>query len=288
MEFNSEHIAAVTIFYNPHEKVLDNIRSYMDAVTRIYLVDNSTSPTGFLHSLASDKIKYLHDGNNAGIAQRLNQAASLARQEGFDFLLTMDEDSSFQKQMLHRYLDCFRNSESMNSTAMFGIESDHRLVSFSKDCIESGNEMLITSGSIVNLSLLEKLGGFDESLFIDYVDTEYCLRVMKAGYGVRKFKNISLNHSIGMASVHYSLKSFKKTSRSLHTPVRLYYMMRNYFYLRKKFKGKFEKEFVAIKKNLLVMIKNNLLYNTERTKVISYLVKAISDQRGGRMGKIVE
>jgi len=38
--------------------------------------------------------------------------------------------------------------------------------------------MLVTSGSMIELATWQALGGFDEGLFIDYIDTDYCLRVI--------------------------------------------------------------------------------------------------------------
>jgi rhamnosyltransferase len=279
-------ISAVTIVFHPPQEVVKNMRSYIDRVGLLIVMDNSPKETLFLKDV-SEKILYIHDGENKGIAARLNQAARIAAGQGYAFLMTFDEDSFFDKEMLEAYFNCFMQSEFLSSTAMYGNENDDRLLT-PGNCHEKNNEILITSGSIVNLEIFKKLGGFNEDLFIDFVDTEYCLRAMKAGYGVRKFTNILLNHSIGVTSEHYSYKTFKKTKRSLHSPVRLYYMLRNFFYLRKMYKGIFEKEFVSIKKNLMVMIKNNMLYNQERRKVISYLAKAVTDYRKGRMGKILE
>jgi rhamnosyltransferase len=281
-----QSIAAVTIVFHPPQDVVKNILSYIDSIGLLIVIDNSPKETVFLKEL-HEKILYIHDGENKGIAVRLNLAARMAAGQGYDFLMTFDEDSFFDKDMLDAYMHCFLQSEFLSTTAMYGIENDARLLT-QGSCHEKNKEILITSGSIVNLEIFTKLGGFDEALFIDFVDTEYCLRAMKAGYGVRKFTNILLNHSIGVSSEHYSYKTFKKTKRSLHSPVRLYYMLRNFFYLRKKYKGSFEKEFGSVKKNLMVMIKNNMLYNQERRKVISYLAKAVNDYRKGRMGKIVE
>jgi rhamnosyltransferase len=281
---NSERIAAVTILYNPSPEVIDNINSYLESFDALYLIDNSPEETRFVKSLISEKTKYYHDGENYGIAKRLNQAAEIAKSEGFNFLLTMDQDSSFDKTMLSDYLSCFHKAETKNLTAIYGIENEKRLF-LNGTCREDSNQLLITSGSIVNLEIHHRVNGFDENLFIDFVDIEYCLRSMQNGFESKKFRNILLDHKIGIHGSHYSLKTFRKSNRSLHSPLRLYYMMRNYLYISRKYRMLFKKDFKQIKKNLLVSIKNNLLYNNERKAVALYLFNAIYDFRKDKMGR---
>ncbi|TEB40741.1 glycosyltransferase family 2 protein, partial [Flavobacterium circumlabens] len=65
--------------------------------------------------------------------------------------------------------------------------------------IKEDNEPIIvmTSGNIVNLKIHEKIGGFEEKLFIDYVDIEYCLKLKKEGYSIANLPNVLLQHELG-------------------------------------------------------------------------------------------
>lgn len=40
-------------------------------------------------------------------------------------------------------------------------------------------KLAITSGSILNVTIAKQLGSFDENLFIDEVDSEFCYRAQK-------------------------------------------------------------------------------------------------------------
>lgn len=145
----------------------------------------------------------------------------------------MDQDSYFEAGMFAAYLDCLSGFQGKENVAMFGIEYEQ--APSLKNCSYKTSEKLITSGSMVNLPLHRKLGGFDEKLFIDEVDSEYCFKAAVGGYKTIQFDNIFLNHSLGTVSEHRSLKSFKKTSRTLHSPLRVYYMVRNYLYVAQKY-----------------------------------------------------
>src|SRR3954467_15747776 len=92
-------IGAVVILYNPGEEVVDNIQSYLPYVEKVYVIDNSEKQREELVSkiLSLPNVTYLSDGENKGIAVRLNHASIMAIAEGFEWLLTMDQDSYFDK-----------------------------------------------------------------------------------------------------------------------------------------------------------------------------------------------
>jgi rhamnosyltransferase len=253
-------------------------------------VDNSAQHNrGMLTKLlTNDKTVYLHDGENGGIAQRLNYAAAFAREKGFSWLLTMDQDSFFDSETLTQYLSCVNAYQSAEKVSMFGIEHDERNLAQTASCVFTKTSLLITSGSLVNIPVHTAIGGFDEKLFIDQVDHEYCFRSIVQGYDVLKVQNVLMRHAIGEASTHRSLKSLKRTARALHSPVRLYYMVRNYFYVKEKYKGFFTNEIAAFRYHLFIRIKNNLLYNDNKGRFLHYLFKAYRDFKRGKMGKLTE
>jgi rhamnosyltransferase len=144
---------------------------------------------------------------------------------------------------------------------------------------------LITSGSIVNLERYGEIGAFDEKLFIDQVDFDYSFRSRLEGFKTIRFNNVYLQHSLGKESEHISFKNFKKTKRSLHSPVRIYYMTRNFFYMRRKYSQHFPEEIAHMKKDLLYRLKNNFLYSPHRFALVKAFLSGYADYRKGKMGK---
>jgi rhamnosyltransferase len=279
-------IAAVVILYHPDNNLIDRIQTYMNAVDVLYVVDNTEKSGAEIEKLFLENAstKYFHDGENKGIAERLNQIASIAMKDGYSLLLTMDQDSYFKEGIANQYTQCISNYNSLGTTAMMGTEFLNESVNV--DCETKNVSELITSGSIINLSLFNKIGDFDENLFIDFVDHEYCYRSILNGYAIIKFSNIFLQHKIGEYVKKRSLGSFKYTQRSFHSSVRLYYMVRNYLYLKSKYNKRFSKEIRNHRKSILTRIKNKLIYSNERFKLIGLILKAFSDYKNGRMGKI--
>lgn len=281
------NIAGVVILYNPQREVIINIQTYLNKVDVLYIIDNSHTMSASIPQIFSshNKVVFLHDGKNEGIAKRLNEAANLAKRNKYEWLLTMDQDSYFSEKMIDQFLLCINNYKKLNEVAMFGIEHDKRLLSEKFGCSYKRAAHLITSGSLLNLSLFPTIGEFDERLFIDHVDHEYCFRAILKGFEVIQIDNISLNHSLGLVSQYRSLKNFQLTTRALHPPIRLYYMVRNYFYLNSKYSSLFKDEMLIFKKHLINRIKNNLLYNRQRLKVVRFIIKGYKDFQHNRLGK---
>lgn len=280
-------IAATVVLYYPDENVVKNMLSYANAVGKLYVVDNSeVSSELVMESLKRlSNAVYINDGENRGIAARLNQVARLAINDGFGWLATMDQDSSFEGTTFINYLSCINTFGNKENVSMFGVNHTEKLAD-PDICKAAQVNHFITSGSVLNLELINGIGGFDEKLFIDEVDFEYCLHSIVKGYGIIQFKNIFLTHNLGETSQHRSFKTTKLTSRVLHSPVRMYYMTRNFLYVHSKYRQTFSDEINCRKKILFNRFKNNILYNRERFKVMKNIVKGFWDYRKGRMGKL--
>ncbi len=281
-------IAACVILYEPPEHIAANINSYIDFIDKLYIIDNTENKNRDYQFLSGDhsEIVFIHDGNNEGISKRLNQACTLALMSGFDYLLTMDQDSHFSEAAISFYKRCVEDYANKDKVSMFGI--NHEEQSSQMNCIHEKSRLLITSGSIINLNVYKNVGDFDENLFIDFVDIEYCFRSILKGYNIISFPHIFLHHKLGETLEKRSLKTLQKTKRTFHSPVRLYYMARNFLYVRSKYKNEFKEELARQKKDVLIRIKNNLLYTSFSTfiKTLGLLLKAWKDFKNKKMGKM--
>jgi rhamnosyltransferase len=257
-------IAAVVVLYHTDgESFFHNLASYLPYAGRVVVVDNSPEANKQVKERLSafdEKIFYIANERNLGIANPLNVAAAFAKAEGYTWLFTMDQDSFFEKEDMEQYLSLFsRNFINNNDTAMVGprhaVESDRPVDSFTHVL------SLITSGCLLNLLVWWEIGGFDEKLFIDEVDHEYCYRAVEAGKAIVSFNHIHLNHKLGRNAHSGYFGVLFKRKRIVHNPVRVYYMMRNYLYVRKKYSAKFPEEFRRRDKQMRVIFKNNLLFS---------------------------
>ncbi len=105
-------ISAVVILYNPEDEVFENINSYGDSVEKIFVIDNSEVYNNklilMLLDLYGDKLVYVNNRSNLGIATALNIGVDLALNSNSDWVLTMDQDSRFVD--FNMYVKCFMDS----------------------------------------------------------------------------------------------------------------------------------------------------------------------------------
>ncbi len=281
----SNKLAGVVILYNPaSQKTLENILSYSAGLKKLYILDNSEQQHGEWELLSKQigaHVEYLYYGSNEGISKRLNTAAHKAIEEGYNFLLTMDQDSSFPPGIFDKYLNEIENC-SINNVGQFGINFQPQFTAIKAQPVEALS--LITSGSILNLAHFLKIGDYNEDLFIDFVDLEFSYRVNNAGYKVIQFTNIILNHQIGDRVPGRSFKTFKVTNRIIHSPIRVYYIVRNGLYLIFKAKNISKNARFEIVRGMTIL-KNNFIYHPQLFKIYISTIVGIIDFLRNKMGK---
>lgn len=228
-------VAAVVILFNPQPVVVDNILTYVDQVDRIYVIDNSiVDDTSIVHRLQGHQsVRYSSNHSNLGIAKALNMGAISAIKDGFDWLLTMDQDTSLPRDYVNTLL--LQNDSNMDGIGILaplyhGLKNDN------------GNNTqnvlwTMTSGNLLNLSAYLSVGPFLDELFIDHVDHEFCLRLAKNGWKILQVNTIRLAHRPGEVT-RLRLFGFQ-VEFSTHSPQRLYYFVRNGFYVSKKYRRDF-------------------------------------------------
>ena len=279
------NIAGVVILYHPDIKQLsENINTYVHGLKELYIYDNSEIQTPGIEAALNNLhpcIKYQFFNNNEGIAKRLNQAVEAAMQTQYDYLLTMDQDSSFKPGDFEKYKSLIQKEE-YTKVAQFGINCQPQITMSSEQPQEALT--LITSGSILNLSLVKKVGDFNEDLFIDFVDAEFSYRVVQHGLINLMFSNILLNHALGNLVSGRSVLTFKKSLRIIHAPIRTFYITRNGLFLLFKHKGLSEE----MKKDVIrcmKILKNDLIYHPQLTQVYINVMKGIFAFCFNKMGK---
>ena len=122
----------------------------------------------------------------------------------------------------------------------------------------------ITSATLMNTEVANEIGNFDEKMFIDYVDFEYCIRLRKNGYKMIKVNETELLHELGNTVT----KSFLgRTIQVLnHSPLRKYYYVRNIVYTYRKHRDVLPK-FYCVKPIVGMYIKTMFFEENKKEKL---------------------
>lgn len=230
------NICAGIVLFNPEiERLRENIEHIRKQVPLLILVDNGSSNLEEVKSLIwkLPDIILLENGKNLGIGQALNCILRKAQKDNYDWVLTLDQDSVTSYGIINAYREFLENCSDKNIGCLTCNIVDRN---FSLEKRKTGFQEIdycITSGSLMNIDMTLKVGGFDESMFIDKVDCDVCINLKKHGYKIVRVDYDGLLHEIGHAK-QINL-GFRKWELYNHSSFRRYYMCRNASYLLKKY-----------------------------------------------------
>lgn len=248
MPLKPSGVVAIIVTYHPDSAILKKLLQIINRqVDAICIVDNSpTHNEAMLRSHTSGNLSYTQLKENMGVAYAQNIGIKFAIQNKAKYALLLDQDSIPDDQMVKKllkgffgqtslqanviatspqYVDPRTNYQSRFMGSKFGIPFRYRPNNKlpKKNAIPSN--FLISSGTLIDLSKLMKVGGMRSSYFIDHVDTEWCLRATSRGYQLLGVPDAHMIHSLGDEIKKFWFFGMRNVSE--HTPLRDYYMFRN-------------------------------------------------------------
>lgn len=279
-------IAGVVVLYNPDSTVAENISMFCNSIRKLYLVDNSPNPSLTLADTVRkccNEVEYIHLPENEGIATALNIAACKAVEEGYEWLLTMDQDSRASINMIQNLLQVCKvvNKDAVGIIAPRYVQQTDAFQSKTSGLEEV--DVAITSGNLLNLQAFAKVGPFREDFFIDYVDHEYCLRLNSNSYKVIINNDVVLDHKLGDSKAHNIL--FSTLIVSHHNYLRRYYITRNRLAVLKEFKYLFPKYYRNERTNNLRELVKIIFFEDDKIMKIKSIIKGYKDFKENRFGK---
>jgi rhamnosyltransferase len=276
-------VAGMVVLYRPDPKVFENLRSYLDQVEVVYAVDNTEEPqAAFVKALEElPKLRYLSNGKNLGVATALNIGARRAVEDGYEWLLTMDQDSTATPGMVAAMLDCLGQpgAERAALISPFHVQVGGRAREPRGRCAEVLTAM--TSGNLVRLSAYATVGPFLDELFIDQVDNEFCLRLRSAGFTVWEAGQAVLQHRVGDVRRHRFPVPMYTTN---HQPVRHYYMTRNRLHVGRLYRERFPEYRRSELRNMAKETLKILLHERQKLLKLRMMAHGYRDYRKGVLG----
>lgn len=285
-------VAAIIVSYNPDSNLFDSINLLLNQVEKVIIVDNGSKEkyVKYIKSINEDKIEIILNKENLGIATALNIGVRKALENGYEWILTMDQDSKSSPDMVKKMFNVYNSinrEERKDILSIFPNFVDERIQSIEENSNMNSYEYVdadITSGNLLRKEVFEKVGFFDDSLFIDLVDTDFCMRLNEKGIKMIKIRDAVLYHSLGESKTIKGILGSFNTSN--HSALRRYYMTRNRFYIWEKYKGLnsftlnrdkklFKKEFVKI-----------ILGEKDKVNKIKMVLRGYKDYKKGIKGKL--
>ena len=225
-------LVVIVTYYPKKDLLLRNLQAYIDEVDKVLIWENTPEIERYKYRFINDdKVEYHGDGVNS-ISHGLNYAWNYARENGYDYLLTMDQDSVLEDG--RRYLRTSMDFLGMKHKIGLIGPLINSYVIYNLIIPLGDNEHLITSAMLVPVCLLNQLGGYCEDFVIDGVDIDICIRARLNGYDIYKNTNGVLHQIFGKP---YERTLFgKKYIGSNYDQRRLYSIFFSHMLLYRRYK----------------------------------------------------
>lgn len=187
---NGRILAIVVTYYPERDLLVRNVEAFIDHVDKVLIWENTPSKDKQPYRyITHEKVDYYGDGVNS-ISRALNFAWEYANENGYDYLLTMDQDSYFENFDFYvdRTVFCKDAPEGIWTPQMNGekVSDDYEEI-----------DIPITSGMLASIKIVNTIGGWNESYTIASVDDEFYLQAHLRGIGKYKVKDASLLQRFG-------------------------------------------------------------------------------------------
>ena len=227
---NFKDVLAVVVSYNGLDRITHTVHALKGQVRCIHIVDNGSDADSqrVLETLQREPGVTLERlGNNRGVGHALNRGVQRAKQIGCAWLLTMDQDSVVDGCLMEAYRAALKQDPHMVCLTPRIIGRTRK-----KDMAGGVISYAITSGNLVRVTIFDQIGLYDEGFFVDCIDFDFCLRLRRTGHTVHRVQAALMRHQLGdPVDVPTPIRPYY----ALHSPVRRYYMYRNFMYMAERY-----------------------------------------------------
>lgn len=226
---STETVCGIVVAYFPDEGFEARLQTILPQVGRLVIVDNTPDAVPLSPEMIAawgERLHCIANHANRGVAAALNQGIEYALQQGYCWVLTLDQDTQCYPNMVtilgNVYEDCIPRPAVIGSNYLDPRSHKPKVPPQENEYLEQ--KTVITSGSLVNAGVAREVGGFREDYFIDQVDHEFCLRMRAHGYRVVISRKPVMDHSVGgSGGVRLPFLGILPN----HPPLRKYYIARN-------------------------------------------------------------
>ncbi len=170
---------------------------------RVYIFDNTDLPKwkiDFHLQVFSVELLYFHDSSNPGISVAYNFVAKHAQGLGIEWMVFFDQDTTISTDAVDIYLanaiDCqtikvpvLSNKGMIYSPMRHVLKKTIHVRKIVPGIYQYANYAFVNSGLMVNLNFYFELGGYNESIRVDFTDFQFIERVRTRS---EKFKVLPL------------------------------------------------------------------------------------------------
>lgn len=273
---NDDKIYAGIVSYNPDiQRISENIFAIHKQVPEVIIFDNGSNNINHLKKLVNnfDNVHLLESSKNIGIAAALNSLMSWGLEHNYLWMLSLDQDSVCSNEFVEKMKPYLSVESNLGIVAPVIVDRNVGIVGHNPTSNYAHVKTCITSGCFSNIEAWRVIDGYDESMFIDSVDFDFCYRIRKKGYGVIQVKNVQLLHELGNSKMRKFI--FWSIDVTSHSAFRKYYIAKNNVYY--PYKNHLWFHFIRGNLRNIWLIIIVLLYESDKNNKIHAIIKGWKD-----------
>ncbi len=286
--------ALITV-YHPDGAVVENVSAIARQVDGVFICDNSSGSNQMLFSsvLAEGNGQYIWFGGNLGLSRAFNR---VLRDDRYpwreeDYILFFDQDSRVEEGHISALTGQYEAVKSAGypigclgpvyfntSSGSVEMPKSRRTVAEKVYSVST----IITSSMLTTYGNLEKVGFWNDGVFLDMGDWDLCWRLTAAGMLCCLTDAAVLHHSVGRGE-----KKIGPLRLRVGAPFREYYQIRDCLYLLGKpyTPMKYRIRFCAM---VLVRSPLHVLFLDNRKLRMKYICMGLRDYRRKKTGALEE
>lgn len=270
-------IGTGVVLFNPDiDRLKENVSSLLNQSDLVLLVDNGSDNIEAVIATYKDnsKIKIIELNENKGIATALNTTMSYFSEHEYDWVLTFDQDSLPPENLVEQYLP-YLNLDHVGiiSPVIWDLSENfedtvHGVAPYDEitNCI--------TSGSLTKISVWDKVGKYDDSMFIDLVDFDFCQRVILSSFKIIRVNKAILRQEIGKTKQITILG--RRIPVDNHSSFRKYYQARNQVYYKRKYGSKSD---INTSREIFKLVFKTIVFENNKISKLRSIQKGMHDGR---------
>lgn len=285
-------VAIILVNYKGYEDTVECVKSILDIYYdnfKIFIVDNYSPDMNRLRAdrFLADNTEIIYSKSNLGFSGGNNLAIEIAIRKGFDYITLLNNDTTVEPDFLNELMKVAQSNSSIGAVTgkifyysrrncVWSAGGDYNrktgiTIQYSgpdNEHFNNDKEITFATGCLLMFrsDIVKKIGMLDETYFLYSEDTDYCQRIIDAGYKLMYSSKAIIYHKVSASTGDKS-------------PMQQRYMMRNALYMIKKFSPNPRMAYVRI---TIQMIKHII---RGRNNLIS-TVKGYCDFLNGRNGII--
>lgn len=230
---SSSSICVVVVAFYPDPGFEGRLHEILGQVGGMVVIDNTPSAgrnrTIMMTNDDSKQLCVIQNEANLGLGAALNQGLEHALQSGFEWILTLDQDTTclcdMVQTLIMAYSGCYPRPAVIGANYFDPVNNNRTKVPVLSTEAFLERKTVITSGCLVDAAFARAIGGFQEDYFIDQLDHEFCLRARSRGGLVVISRKPGMMHSVG--GPDGSRVPIIGLVLPEHPPLRKYYIARN-------------------------------------------------------------